>query len=104
MSEPDSQLVCTLPPGQRADQAAEWQALAAHAITVETTPTGIVASYPIDMAPIIEDLADREIACCGSWLQIAHEREGDAIRVRLETPLVEAQALIQSLGNRRSCG
>lgn len=97
MTEPDTPLACALPDRQRSDQIAEWQALSAHASVIEATTTGVVATYPVTLAQRVEDLVQREIACCGSWLQITHERDGDDIRVRLSTSSAEGRQMIQSL-------
>jgi hypothetical protein len=90
-------LVCTLTTGPLALQQLEWADLAEHATTRSAVEGGAESTYPLELADQIEDLAGREVACCGSWLQIAHERDDHAIRLRLTTANPDGVDLIRSL-------
>lgn len=95
--EPAPPVVCTLTIGRRALQQLEWSDLAEHSITRREVDGGVESTFPLTLADQIEELADREISCCGSWLQIAHERVGDVLRLRLTTANPEGVALIRSM-------
>ena len=90
-------VVCTLANGPLTQQKLEWTDLAAHAATRTAIEGGAESSYPLDLADQIESLADREVACCGSWLQIAHERDDHVIRLRLTTTNPEGVDLIRTM-------
>lgn len=90
-------VVCTLTTGPLAKQYLEWTDLAAHVATRTAIEGGAESTYPLDLADQIEDLADREVACCGSWLQIEHERNDHTIRLRLTTTSPDGVDLIRSM-------
>lgn len=78
-------VVCTLTAKAMHNQALEWTDLTGRASSVEKRHDGVVAIYPADLAAQVEDLARREIDCCGSWLSISTERLPDGIRLRATT-------------------
>lgn len=90
-------VVCTLEAGSRADQKLEWSDLGAHALSKERIEGGVLSTYPIGLAAQIEDLANREMACCGTWLATKTARVGDVIRVELTTTNPEGLGLILSI-------
>ena len=75
----------------------EWTDLADDACTHTAIEGGAESTYPLGLADLIEDLANRKIACCGSWLQITHERDDHTIRLRLATANPERVDLIRSM-------
>ena len=90
-------VVCTLSSGALAEQQLEWADLAPLATTHTEVDGGVASTYPLELADQIEALAGREIACCGSWLQIAHERADNELRLRLTTTNPEGLGVIRSL-------
>lgn len=90
-------VVCTLAIGRIGPQQLEWTDVATHAVTRVAIAGGAESTFPLDLADQIEELAAREMACCGSWLEISHERIGDALRLRLTTTNPEGVALIRSM-------
>lgn len=89
-------VVCTLSLGKRAVQQLEWSDLAPLALTREAVDGGVVSTYPLALADQIEELAAREISCCGSWLAIRHERRHDDLRIELTTHNADGVAMIRS--------
>lgn len=90
-------VVCTLSVGGRAERGLEWSDLAALSLTSERIEGGVASTYPLDLADKIEDLANREITCCGSWLDIASSRGDDMIRIELTTTNPEGLEMIASI-------
>lgn len=90
-------VVCNLTMGRRELQQLEWSDIAEHAVTRSSIEGGAESTYPLELADQIEELAGREIACCGSWLQIAHARGDDVLRLRLTTTNPDGVALIRSM-------
>ncbi len=96
-NEPPPPVVCTLSLGKRAAQQLEWSDLAPLALTRAAVEGGAESTYPLALADQVEELAAREISCCGSWLTIKHERRQDDLRIELTTHNVEGVAMIRSL-------
>lgn len=96
IDEPVPPVVCTLTIDKLAEQKLEWSDLAPLALSREDIAGGTASTYPLKLADKIEDLAEREISCCGSWLTIAHERHDDHLALRLTTTNPEGVDLIRS--------
>jgi hypothetical protein len=95
-NEPPPPVVCTLSLGKRSAQQLEWSDLVPLALTREAVDGGVESTYPLALADQIEELAEREISCCGSWLIIKHERRHDDIRIELTTHNVDGVTMIRS--------
>ena len=95
--EPAPPVVCTLTIGRRERQQLEWADLVEHSLSRCEIEGGAESTFPLELADQIEELAGREIACCGSWLQVAHERGDDVLRLRLTTANPDGVALIRSM-------
>jgi hypothetical protein len=89
-------VVCTLSLGKLGAQQLEWSDLAPLALTREAVDGGAESTYPLALADQIEELAAREIDCCGTWLSIEHERGPDELRIKLTTRNVDGVAIIRS--------
>ncbi len=96
MSSPRIPIACTLSPGGAVSQLAEWAALRSHAVADEPVPGGRRLSFPIDLAPTVEDLARREAACC-AFLTIETHRAGELIRVEITSEDPAARPVIEVL-------
>lgn len=90
-------LICTLTPDQRSAQQLEWTDLTPLALSRELIDGGVASTYPLALAEQIEELAVREVGCCGSWLDIAHERHDDHLALTLTTLNADGVAMIRSL-------
>ena len=90
-------VVCNLTIGRRAQQQLEWTDLGDHATTRTPIDGGVESVFPLELAGQIEELADRELACCGSWLDISYQRESTAFRLRVTTTNPDGVDLIRSL-------
>ena len=90
-------IVCTLTIGRLDQQWLEWTDLASHALAHREIPGGVTSWYPTELADQIEELAARELDCCGSWLQIEHERTNERLQLRLTTTNPDGVAFIRSL-------
>ena len=90
-------VVCTLGVKPRAAQQLEWQDLAAVALTADAVENGAVFTFPLDTATAIEELADRERSCCGTWLDIATDRVDGALRVAMTTANRDGVAMIREI-------
>ena len=96
MSRPRIPIACTLPPGGAEAQLGEWRSLRAHLVADEPIPGGRRLSFPIDLAPEVEDLAVREAACC-AFLAIETHREADLVRVEISSEDPAAAPIIEAL-------
>lgn len=90
-------VVCNLTIGRRVEQELEWADLAQHAESRTAISGGVESTFSLELADQIEELADRELACCGSWLNIAHQRDAKNFRLRLTTTNPEGISLIRSM-------
>ena len=90
-------VVCTLTLGKRTAQQLEWADLAPLALSRTEVDGGVASTYPLALADEIEELAAREVACCGSWLDIVHQRGESDFQLRLTTSNPDGAAMIRSL-------
>lgn len=97
LSELGGTVTCSLSLGDRAVRQLEWADLGSLSLTSERIPDGAASTYPIDMADAVEDLANREKSCCGSWLDATTERVGDTIRLEITTKNPDGLAVILSM-------
>lgn len=95
-------VVCTLTSGQLDERGLEWTDLGALSLTNELIDGGVASTYPLSLADKIEDLANREISCCGSWLDIAWSRIDDTIRIELTTVNPDGLEMITSMAGLSS--
>lgn len=93
-------VACTLDPKQRAARRIEWADLGSLARSTEPVPGGVASTFDLSLADGIEDLADRELSCCGSWLTITSSRSADTIRLELTAANPEGQAVIEAMVDR----
>jgi hypothetical protein len=89
-------VVCTLTTKDRASQSLQWNDLRGLARSGETIPTGARTTYNLEHADAIEDLARREIGCCGSWLDIRITRD-DVLTLVITTENPEGVDLIRNI-------
>ena len=89
-------LVCSLTAEDLAGQALEWTDLQAIARSAVPLPSGARSTYHLDHADAIEDLARREVGCCGSWLEIETART-DVLTVTITSTNPDGVALIRRL-------
>lgn len=92
--------VARVDPKQRAARQIEWTDLRSLARATERVPGGVASTFDLSLADEIEDLADRELSCCGSWLTITSSRSADTIRLELTTASPEGQAVIEAMVDR----
>lgn len=90
----ESAVVCTLGVDDRAERRLEWTDLGALALTSDRIEGGVATTYPTDVAEAVEDLAQRESNCCGSWLSANTERMGDVVRLEITTENPDGLSLI----------
>lgn len=90
-------VVCTLSLGKKSDQVLEWRDIRTLALSREAIENGVTSTFPLEVADKVEDLADREISCCGSWLEINHRRDAGALYLTLTTRNPEGLELIRSM-------
>ncbi len=90
-------LACTLTVGELAKQTLAWSDLAPAALTHKRIEGGAATTYPLTMVDQIEELANRESQCCGTWLNVAVTRLDATVRLDLTTANPEGVALIHSM-------
>ncbi len=95
-------VVCTLVGGELPTRNLEWNDVAELSLTAEATESGVVSTYPIEIADQIEDLCNREIGCCGSWLDIKTSRLDDVIRLQITTSNPDGLGIIRSIAGLTS--
>jgi hypothetical protein len=90
-------VVCTLSSRERAERGLEWSDLAALSLTSEHIEGGVVSTFPLSLADKIDDLANRETNCCGTWLDVSATRLADVVRLELTTSNPDGLAMIMSI-------
>ena len=65
VADHDQPIACSLPARESRDQIGEWQSLISHQVTTERVAGGYAVTFHPDVAPVVQDLARREAACCG---------------------------------------
>lgn len=90
-------VVCTLTTKGLAERSLEWSDLADHVLTRTAVDGGVTSTYPLAMAGQIEDLANRELSCCGTWLVIDHRRGDEQFHLTLTTTNPEGLGLIRAM-------
>ena len=90
-------VICMLDPTQRSSQKLEWSDISSLALTIERMDTGVRATFALDRQAQLQDLADREQDCCGSWLsvEISSSDAGLVLDVTTENP--DGVALIHTM-------
>ncbi len=78
------------------DQIGEWQALVPNQTRVERVDGGYVVTFEASVAPVVEDLARRESACCG-FLDIDSRSTPDGVRLLVTSPNPDALPVIELL-------
>lgn len=89
-------ITCTLSDADAHAQALEWVHLRKLAASVTAVDSGVHVTFPASMAPEVEDLAEREAACC-SFLTIATTRVDDQIALQVTTTNTDALLEISAL-------
>lgn len=100
MSEPPASLppvVCTLTTRDRGERELEWSDLGALSLTSEEIADGVASTYPLELGDKVRDLATRESACCGTWLQSTVTDMDDHLRLELTTNNPDGLAMIRSM-------
>lgn len=87
MTENTHPIACSLPERESRDQIGEWRALSPHRVTSERIDGGYAVTFDTEVAPVVEDLARREAACC-AFLNIdaAHTERGVRLIMTSENP------------------
>ena len=88
---------CSLTGDDMVEQALSWRDLGARALSRERIPTGVSATYDSSLSDAVEDLARREMSCCGSWLTLVTTRESDAIRLEVTSENSDGLAMFVSM-------
>jgi len=78
-------IVCTLVDKALAERTLEWTDLADLRLSSERIDSGVASTYPVERAAQIEELANREAQCCGSWLSSNITQLQDTVRLELTT-------------------
>ncbi len=90
-------VACTLGPSAAVDQLVEWQTLHGLRLAVERIEHGVRMRWPLELRTVIEDLAEREQACC-QFLTIEVTVDGsDAVMVDITSDQPEAVPVIELL-------
>ena len=90
-------VACTLSTKGRSAQVLEWVDLAKRAIDSTEVAGGVASTFPVELAAELEDLVDREVSCCGTWLDLTLTRSGDTVRLELTTANPDGLALVRSI-------
>lgn len=96
MPEHYQPIACSLPARESRDQIGEWRALSAHRVTSERIEGGYAVTFDTEVAPVVEDLARREAACCG-FLNIDATRTDRGVRLIMTSENPDALPVIELL-------
>ena len=97
MTDQPAPVVCTLSPKELQNRHLEWGDIRTLSLTTSAVENGVLVTFPIKLAHSVEDLAERENHCCGSWLSTTTERLEDTIRLEITTQNPEGLPLILSM-------
>lgn len=90
-------VVCTLDDEQLVKQGLEWSDLRALSLSAERIDGGVETTYPVELFDQVQDLADRENSCCGTWLATKVSRVGDVVLLELTTANPDGLAVIHRM-------
>lgn len=96
MIENADPIACSLPARESRDQIGEWRALSVHPVTSERIEGGYAATFDAAVAPVVEDLARREAACCG-FLNIDASLTERGVRLIMTSENPDALPVIEML-------
>lgn len=96
MTENAHPIACSLPARESRDQIGEWTALSAHRVTSERIEGGYAVTFHTEVAPVVEDLARREAACCG-FLNIDASHTDRGVRLIMTSENPDALPVIEML-------
>lgn len=96
-TDPVPPVVCTLTRKELVERGLEWSDLSGLALTSEAIDGGVVSTYPSELADKIDDLVNREMSCCGTWLDSNLVRSDDTVRLELTTSNPEGLGLIRTI-------
>lgn len=96
MTSSQVSVVCTLAPLAAQSQLHEWADLRRSARSISSLPDGARLEFDPALQSVVEDLVDRESACC-SFLDITVELLENRVVVALRSPNPEAQGVIALL-------
>lgn len=91
------EVACTLTPGDASAQALEWADLGRLATTRVRVEQGVRLTLAGRHREAIEDLAARERACCGSWLDIELRDTGDTVVARLTSRSPDGVGVLEAM-------
>jgi hypothetical protein len=103
MPEHYQPIACSLPARESRDQIGEWRALSAHRVTSERIEGGYAVTFDTKVAPVVEDLARREAACCG-FLTIDATHTDRGVRLIMTSENPDALPVIDLLSQRGGHG
>lgn len=97
-ADPSSEapLACTLTADGQAKQLLEWADLRSHADAVTAKPEGVEMTFAESLADQIDDLAQREQACC-SFLTIDQTTQNGVLTLSITAERPDAQAVIAAI-------
>ncbi len=96
-ADPLSHVVCNLSIGKRPERLLEWSDLHSHALASAPLANGFSWQFDEDMAEAVQSLAEREIDCCGSWLDAKTQRLAGRIELTVTTSDLAGLEVIRSL-------
>jgi hypothetical protein len=89
-------IACSLNDTDAARQGMDWHNLGRQALSIEVVGNRLVATWPIDAAPDVAALADREASCCG-FLSIRMSRTARSARLEIASDHPSARPVIEAL-------
>lgn len=90
-------IVCTLDDDQLKQQGLEWSDLRALSLSSERIDGGVASTYPLELFDRVQDLANRESSCCGTWLAVGVSQTDDVVRLELTTQNPDGLAVIAAM-------
>jgi hypothetical protein len=89
-------IACSLPARESGNQIGEWQALVEHQIALQRVNDGFEVVYDAGVSDVVEDLAQREAACC-CFLDIVSMRTPGGVRLMVTSQNPDALPVIELL-------
>jgi len=89
-------IACNLTVSEAEPKALEWVGLLEKLVSSRRIENGVSMSFEPSLAPEIEDLAERERACCG-FMSITTTLSSEEMRIDVTTENATALPMIESM-------
>ncbi len=88
---------CSLSSNEEVSRRLEWSQLLEVVMEIHEVANGVVLDLAADRYGDVIDLVDRELECCGSWLELSVERREKLILLTATSDEADGLTAIRSM-------